>query len=184
MDSPPLKVTYDELPERASKVLYDNTWHAKEHEGVIIATPRRKTRITKERNTRKRPRLDSLSKERSNESGHTPEGMSCTDTLPALRPLPLLDDFTNSGNGGANFGDWREDEADPPQNVDITYASFVDAVLSDECSFYQLSQRVFVANGWNPGKNETNVRDKHIEIIVIDRKFLSLHGITYRGRRL
>jgi hypothetical protein len=154
MDSPPWKVFYAELPEQPPKVLYDDIWGAKEQEGVFIGTPKRKTRITKERHTRKRFRHESPSTETPNDARHTSEFASSSDTL------PILDHSTD-------FQDTQEDEAGPPETVDIAYASFVDAVLSDECSFYQLSQKIFVANGWNPVRNETSVRVQHVKFISI-----------------
>jgi hypothetical protein len=66
-----------------------------------------------------------------------------------------------------NFRDTQEVETGPPETVEIAYASFVDAVLSDECSFYQLGQKLFVANGWNPVRNETSVRVQHVKFISI-----------------
>jgi hypothetical protein len=42
----------------------------------------------------------------------------------------------------------------PEPLKDPGYSSFVDAVLSDECSFYRLSLKIFVVNGWNKKKNE------------------------------
>jgi hypothetical protein len=151
MDSPPPKVFYADLPEQPPKVLYDNIWDTKEDEGVIIGTPKRKTRIAKERHTRKRPRPANPSTERPNDAS---EFTSSPDTL------SILDDSTN-------FGDTQEDQAGLPETVDIAYASFVDAILSDECSFYQLSQKLFVANGWHPVRNEMSVRVQDIKFISI-----------------
>lgn len=155
MDSPPPKVFYEELLEQPPKVLYDDIdiWGVKEHEEVIQGTPKRKTRITKERHTRKRPRPGSPGTERPNAARRASEFVWSPDTL------PILDDSTN-------FGITQEDET-PPETVDSAYASFVDAVLSDECSFYQLSQKLFVANGWNPVRNETSVRVQHVKFISL-----------------
>jgi hypothetical protein len=153
MHSPPLKVFYEELPEQPPKVLYNNIWGMKEDEAVI-GTPKRKTRITKERHTSKRPCLESPSTERPNDAHNASELASFPDIL------PILDDSTN-------FRDTQEQEARSSETVNIAYASFVEAILSDECSFYQLSQKLFVANGWNFMRNETSVSFKRVKFISI-----------------
>jgi hypothetical protein len=38
-------------------------------------------------------------------------------------------------------------------NTSAMSQEFVDAVFSDECGFYQLSERLFVVNGWDDKTN-------------------------------
>ena len=40
-----------------------------------------------------------------------------------------------------------------------SYQSFVEATLAEECAFYQLSERLFVVNGWNVGRKVPTVSD-------------------------
>ncbi len=149
MYSPPQKVTYRDLPDQPVEVFYGQTRPSLAANHQDISTPRRKTRVARGRQLRhpsKRRRSDS--KEKDNFGG-IPE---CTpDTLPAFVNDDDEDNRPNLGNMC-----WQDEPL--PQNTDLAYAGFVEAVLSDECSFYQLSQKTFVANGWNPAKNETNVR--------------------------
>jgi len=60
--------------------------------------------------------------------------------------------------------------------IDDSYFSFVEAVLSDECSFYQLSQKLFVVNGWNIKKNETSVSFFHRYMTILTSRFIRRHG--------
>jgi len=154
MNPPRPQVFYEELPDRPFKVVYDTTTFGEQHQD--LSTPRRKTRITKERRTRKHPRPER--KEKVDGTG-IPGSLSDPDGLPtfmdSLFSPGIMDGF---GNEDTNLSNTCMYDEVPPSNVDLTYAGFVDAVLSEECSFYQLSQKVFVANGWNPVKNETNVR--------------------------
>jgi hypothetical protein len=148
MDSPPQKVFYGDLPDRPFEVFYSGKVHD-------ISTPRRKTRVATGGPTRKRPRSDS--KEKDNNFGRIPECTPMQDTLPCVM-TPRLNDDDFGEETRADFGSMGCQAEPSSPNTDLTYAGFVEAVLSDECSFYQLSQRIFVANGWNPAKNETNVR--------------------------
>ena len=184
MDSPPLKVIYEELPEQPFTVHYN-----KAEEDRDISTPNRKVRITARRcKAKKHPK----NKEKVNSLVLTPADIPDNDTLPnlddtvtGLDTLPASDDTTIGwGNEDPDFG--NEDpsfESDPvPKNADLTYLAFVEAVLSDECSFYQLSQKVFVANGWDPVRNEATVR---VSLLMskIQLKSPSLYGIISKGRR-
>ena len=144
MDSPPPRVTYGKLPDQPFEVSYGQTSLSAKHQE--ISTPRRKTRISKGSRTWKRPRLES---KENVDSASIPE---CT-------PASDLNDIDceNEDNQGAHQA-WEIDKDVLPQTSDITYTGFIGAVMSDECSFYQLTQKIFVANGWNHLKNETNVR--------------------------
>ena len=51
--------------------------------------------------------------------------------------------------------------------LDNSYTSFVEAVMSDDCSFYQLNQKLFVVNGWNTKKNEASVRPRFYKCTFI-----------------
>ena len=172
MDSPPPKVCYGELPEQPFQVFYAQTSFATSQD---VLTPRRKKRIARSGRTRKRPRSES-----TDHSSRRPE---CTqDILPAVGENSILNnDFgaIDIDFGGVFAG---SDEAEPPSpKAELTYAGFVAAVLSDECSFYQLSQKVFVANGWDAVRNEANVCVAPLQHVRVDQNFLSLHGITCKG---
>lgn len=158
MDSPPAKVLYDELPEQSLKVVYD----AETSPSRNGSTPKRKTRVAKGRQSHHTGRhghsesREKESREKLKESTHkAPAG-------PAPRiPPPFWDDHVgdedvNVDNGPA--GTCTQGVEELVQDTALAYPGFVEAVLSDECSFYQLSQKTFVANGWDSVKNEANVR--------------------------
>jgi hypothetical protein len=154
MDSPPPKVFYKELPESPVKVFYGQTSLGAQD----VSTPRRKTRTARGVCPgRKCPHSES--KEEVNSGSRIPDRNPCPDILPAFVETTFLDDnyFGNKDNDGSNVCALEVDKVEWHQKMDLAYASFVGAVLSDECSFYQLSKKIFVANGWNPVKNETNV---------------------------
>ena len=142
MNSPPQRVSYEELPERPFNVNYDTTLTP---ENLDLSTPRRKTRITKERRTREhlyRKKKKVVSAGDSDGPGQSDAHDLVDSSFEIVSSLP---DTTCTPT------------EEPLSKVDLMYAGFVDAVHSDECSFYQLSQRVFVANGWNLVREEPNV---------------------------
>lgn len=153
MYSPPLRVTYRDLPDQPVEVFYGQTRPSLATEDQDISTPRRKIRVARGRHTRKRPRSDSKEKD---SFGGIPEWT--LDTLPDSVETPVNDNESGLDDNRPGLGNTQWQDEPPPQNTDLAYSGFVEAVLSDECSFYQLSQKTFVANGWNPAKNETNVR--------------------------
>jgi len=156
MNSPPPKVVYDELPEMPRRVLYDTTLMED------VSTPRRKTRVQKKerRLVVARKRTGVARQEKVNSSAQGPEW------IPASEPLAFVDNCDNVpfGEEDDNRNTCTGQEDRLPR--DLTYSSFVDVVLSDDCSFYQLTQKVFVANGWDCIKNEATVC---VLILGVDR---------------
>ena len=166
MYSPPPKVTY-RVPDQPVEVFYGRTRPLLEDQD--ISTPRRKTRVERGRLTRKRPHSNS---KEDDSFGHLPECMP--DSLWASVNKGNDDNRDNRPSDGIMC----DSDEHPPQKTDLAYAGFVEAVLSDECSFYQLSRKTFVANGWNPAKNEANVRVTLESPFTRINQVLSLHGIT------
>lgn len=52
------------------------------------------------------------------------------------------------------------------------YQPFIEAISAGECGFYQLSQRLFVVNGWNKVSNTTSVSTFWCVYVVFLRYFL------------
>lgn len=159
MDSPPAQVLYDELPESpVQKVLYGDSTLTSDLKDV--STPRRKTRTHKanqgvrcQKRLRRRSRSNEVIERSCNSQAEGPLGANSL-AEDELLPYNFEDPYT-----------WQCDsdrQAMPGHTMDSgtssSYAAFVEAVLSDECSFYRLSRRVFVANGWDSLRKETNVR--------------------------
>jgi len=143
MNSHPPKVLYEELPERPFKVFYNKTLVAEEDPNAV-STPRRKTRISKGSAIRRRTKkwASFEGQEKADSTGRISESVSVPDIFDVVE------------TEGVYFGDmctW------PRAEEPLTYASFVEAVLSDECSIYQVTQKVFIANGWDTVKNEATV---------------------------
>jgi len=60
------------------------------------------------------------------------------------------------GNGPFN----KTTEVDP-------YQYFVEAVFSEECGVYQLSQSIFLINGWNSTRKTITVSTNYIRITLL-----------------
>lgn len=134
---------YEELPERPFEVSYDKVLVGTVEDRHGVSTPRRKTRIPKDGAKRGHRRNRSCSRSQEN--------VDSTGCISGFVSVP-----ESGGNDNLDYLSTcvvHNDEEVPTG----TYASFVEAVLSDECSFYQLTQRVFVANGWDSVKNEATV---------------------------
>ena len=80
--------------------------------------------------------------------------MLLPDTLPVLSTcVPQFDDLENVLYDEAANSSGK----DRTNHSDGNYVSFVDAVMADECSLYQVSRKTFVCNGWNLKKNQSVV---------------------------
>lgn len=159
MDSPPRQVVYDKLPDSPVRdVTYDDGISGRE---VYPCTPRRKTRVeTSRKRLRKNYQLHS---ENASDPGPGHVGTRAGDRKSEVM-LPGPEGLATGALTGQDLEQaytWEPGfeplTVKPVQEVDIAYACFVEAVLSDECSIYQLSQNLFVVNGWNATRHESNV---------------------------
>jgi hypothetical protein len=95
-----------------------------------------------------------------------PEFSEPEDSLSVIAPVPdgLQVDSIDSDVGFSWEweGPTRTEHFTPGKIVDTGYLAFVDAVLSDDCSFYQLNRNIFVVNGWNHKKKEPSVRKSEL----------------------
>jgi len=161
MDSPPAHVLYDELPESpVQKVLYGDSILTSDLKDV--STPRRKTRthkanqgVRRQKRLRRRSRSNEAIERSCNSQAEGPLGANSL-TEDELLPYNFEGPYTWQCDSSQDVS-----QATPGHTMDSgtssSYAAFVEAVLSDECSFYRLSRRVFVANGWNSLRKETYV---------------------------
>lgn len=62
-----------------------------------------------------------------------------------------------SGELGVETTEDQVGDAGIPSGDD-EFSFFLDAVLAEECGLFQLTERLFVANGWNISKRECTVR--------------------------
>ena len=166
-DSPPLKVTYAELPDSPiQKVAYEGVFSTGD---VMYATPQRKPR---------RPYKDRKWKRQKTSSGRVSSPIP-DNPSPVLEepwqssPLEVLDVEDVSADISKRSDELsmlRTPSSDVPSiavELDNSYTSFVEAVMSDDCSFYQLNQKLFVVNGWNTKKNEASVRPRFYKCTFI-----------------
>lgn len=63
----------------------------------------------------------------------------------------------DDGNDWNLYEDNMELEALETRDGDDEFSEFVAAVLSGECAMYQLTQRLYVVNGWNRRKQQATV---------------------------
>ncbi|KAH9474482.1 hypothetical protein JR316_0012941 [Psilocybe cubensis] len=151
-DSPP--IVYAVLPDSPTEVQYSyNT-----HESISpIITPVRKKRVSgKVSRLAKKQRSTPITYSKSGEEFETETQTVLQDDTNELAPFydeeygvsaPEIDTLGESVNEGASRTDDEE------------YSYFLDAVLADECGFYQLTGNLFVANGWSNSRRESTVRE-------------------------
>lgn len=153
MDSPPRNVSY-EIPDSPIKgVAYEKV--TLEDDPV---TPRRKTRTVAPRQAPVRRRR------RIHQAVPASSYVAVSETLPeSLSESNYLQDpdQCDPHPPDSHGADWDMEEPSSlqiePAEAQNPYARFLEAVLSDDCSFCQLSQRIFVVSGWNFVKNEPSV---------------------------
>ena len=154
MDSPPQNVSYDIPDSPVEGVAYEK---------VTLddnpVTPRRKTRTVAPRQApvRRRRRIHQAVVPASSyvaaSETESLSGSNCLQDPDQCEPHP-------PDSHGVGWETWDMEEPSlqiGPAEAQNPYARFLEAVLSDDCSFFQLSQRIFVVSGWNFVKNEPSV---------------------------
>lgn len=172
-DSPPLQVAYSSLPDSPIQVAYENA----EYSMLDMAhtTPQRKMRKPYQPQGQKRKRHvnESSRAKTSNIPGKTSAPVSYPES-----PVRLKDKISNVSDIATETEALQTDSLDPdeefnwewegltqiaPETNPIDgYSAFVDAVLSEDCPFFQLNRNIFVVNGWNHKKKEASVCESKI----------------------
>ncbi|KAF9476550.1 hypothetical protein BDN70DRAFT_812128 [Pholiota conissans] len=82
----------------------------------------------------------------------------------------LLEGYYPSTPDDQQYHYFDDADALPQHEESRKYSIFVDAVASDQCSFLQLTQDIFIANGWNINKDEATTKWYHIHSIPVGDK--------------
>ena len=156
MDSP-LQVSYVDLPDSPVRdVVYDGDLADMALEASTPQRKRRRIAFTNAHRKRQSRTLVAVSNHTKALPSEQVEGISLIDSQsiarhPSLSPEVL--DFPDSSDLENQLERVKQPSAELVIS-EIRYARFVEAVLADECSFYQLSRKIFVSNGWSSKKNE------------------------------
>lgn len=172
-ESPPTVITYAPSPESFAAISYRY-----EDEVDRIVTPQRKTRRDGNRPKAKRQKKDGGERPRRLEESAVTEGLGLYNAS-SLDEGSTMDEGSGMDfampeydQGGDDGEDWNRDtgehvvegaglEAGGEALIDggsEAFSDFVEAILVGECGMYQLTDRLFVFNGWNRKKRESTVR--------------------------
>lgn len=116
---------------------------------VDISTPRRRNRapFLRQKPSRKAVPKANLPQHSHHSEPHT-EPFSDTPSLQYVSNSPVPIQSPSSHDEYSSFP-MDTDCLYPQSSEEDSYESFVEAVLAQVCSVYQLTQRMFLVNGWN-----------------------------------
>jgi hypothetical protein len=173
--SPPKRFHYAPAPSPATRIRYSSADHRP------ILTPARKRRQLKQGRA-----PNAVKKSTAN---HTPPTAALNldasahtipepDTVPEDEYVDNASAYQNLCDDPYNLESHSIDEPIPQDDESCKYSIFVDSVASDECSFLQLTQDIFIANEWNMQKDEATVRSLILPI-ALSTNALSVEMVPY-----
>ena len=127
----------------------------KHHSDIDISTPVRKTRTVNKPRVTQAVRPTKRQKHSSLVSQEPPSECIQPDEAPLEPPSSSLDGKISDE---IDIGTSSENNTATISGTDTDYQYFTEAVLGSECAIYQLSERLFIANGWNIHNRTVTVR--------------------------